>query len=312
MNSDYVSVIIPVYNNVLYLGEAVESVLKQSFTNYEIIIVDDGSTEDIVGSIQQYLDVNENIRYVRQENKGPGPARNTGIRMAKGKWIAFLDADDIWMPEKLEKQIAFLREHPNTIVTGAMQGLDCRSGAPVLREDIRCFKHLPTKAATFTNLLKIPYLCAVCGLGSLIMSMDMLDDVGLFDESFHTVEDDDLIFRLFRKYPFDSIPDVVVLRRKHSSSMTTGSSLEPRIKNKYRVTKKILALIDDSEITTRKNEILGYWTEEFVRRYVYHKRYGYALKWLLIGLTVYPHYYTERIRKKALKILKQYKQCKVF
>jgi len=303
MNNDYVSVIIPVYNNVLYLGEAVESVLKQSYTNYEIIIVDDGSTEDIAGSIQQYLDVNENIRYVRQENKGPGPARNAGIRMAKGKWIAFLDADDIWMPEKLEKQITFLREHPNTFVTGAMQGLDGRSGVPVLSEDIQCFTHLATKAETFTNLLKIPYLCAVCGLGSLIISRDMLNDVGLFDESFHTVEDDDLIFRLFRKYSLHAIADVVLLRRKHGESMTTGSVMEPRIQNKYAVTKKILSLVDESEITASKNEILGYWTEEFSRRHIYRKSYGYALKWLLIGLKMYPHYYTARLRKKAGKIL---------
>jgi glycosyltransferase involved in cell wall biosynthesis len=304
MYNDYVSVIIPVFNNALYLREAVESVLKQSFSNYEIIIVDDGSTDDIAGAIQKYLDEFKNIRLVRQENMGPGPARNTGIKMATGRWVAFLDADDLWLPQKLEKQVDFLREHPNTLVLGAMQGLDCRSGEPVLRENVRHFNQYATKAETFTNLLKIPYVCSVCGLGSLIISLDMLHNVGLFDESFRTVEDDDLIFRLFRKYPFHCIPDVVLLRRKHNESMTTGSALEPRIQNKYRVTKKILASIDDSEIITSKNDILGYWTEQFARRHLYWKSYIYALKWLVIGLVLYPQYYLRRIGNKGIKSIK--------
>ena len=302
MNNDSVSVIIPVYNNVRYLGEALESVLKQSFTNYEIIIVDDGSTEDIAGSLQKYLRAYDTIRYVRQENKGPGPARNTGIRLAKGKWIAFLDADDVWVADKLEKQVAYVKEHPNTFVGGSMQGLDTNSGASLLPKDVRCFTHAATKAEDFTKLLKIPYLCAVCGLGSLLIGRDMLDSVGLFDESLRTVEDDDLIFRLFRNYPFYALANVVLLRRKHEGSMTTGSAMEPRIQNKYTVTKKILSLIDDAEITTSKNEILGYWTEEFCRRHIYRKSYGYALKWLSIGIKTYPRYYTARLRNKAAKI----------
>ncbi len=295
MLEDYVSVIIPVYNNVQYLGEAIESVLKQSYTSYEIIIVDDGSTEDITGVVQHYLDEFENIRLVQQTNMGPGPARNAGIRLAKGEWIAFLDADDIWCPEKMKKQVAYLKNHPNTIVSGRIQGLDCRKDTPILTDNIRYFSNYATKAEEFTYLLEIPYLCAVCGLGSLIIGLDMLRDVGLFDESLSTVEDDDLLFRLFRKYPFYSIPDVVLLRRKHSGSITTGSALEPRIKNKYKVTKKILASIDDTEIIKNKNEILGYWTEQFARRHVYWKSYAYALKWLLIGLALYPHYYLIRI-----------------
>ena len=305
MNSDCVSVIIPVYNNALYLGEALESVLKQSYTNYEIIIVDDGSTEDMAGPLQKYLSAYDTIRYVRQENKGPGPARNTGIRLAKGKWIAFLDADDVWVADKLQKQVAYVKEHPNTFVAGAMQGLDTNSGALRIPKDVRCFTHAATKAEDFTKLLKIPYLCAVCGLGSLLIGRDMLDNVGLFDESLRTVEDDDLIFRLFRRYPFHALADVVLLRRKHKGSMTTGSAMEPRIQNKYTVTKKILTVIDDSEITTSKNEILGYWTEEFIRRHIYRKSYGHALKWLSIGLKTYPRYYAARLRNKAAKILMQ-------
>ncbi|MGB3209612.1 MAG: glycosyltransferase family A protein [Desulforhopalus sp.] len=300
MTSEGVSVIIPVYNNSLYVGEAIESVLNQSFTDYEIIIVDDGSAEDIEGAVRQYLDKNNKIRFVRQENQGPGPARNTGIRMAKGKWIAFLDSDDIWCPDKLEKQIAYLKEHPDTLVSGGRQELDCRSGHPVLMDTVSHFENLISRADTLTYLLEIPYLCAP---SSLVLSKKVLDDVGLFDESLTTVEDDDLVFRLVRKYSFYSVPDVVVYRRKHNENITTTLSLENRIRNKYKVTKKTLSLIDDSEINKNKKDILGYWTEEFARRHVYWKNYGHALKWILIGVVLYPRYYITRVGYKTKKIL---------
>jgi glycosyltransferase involved in cell wall biosynthesis len=231
---------------------------------------------------------------------GPGPARNTGIKMATGRWIAFLDADDIWCPEKLEKQVAYLKKQPNTLVSGRIQGLDCRKGEPELMEMNPRFMEHASKAESLTYLLKIPYVCAVCGLSSLIMSREMLDDVGLFDESLKTVEDDDLIFRLFRKYPFYSIEDVVVLRRKHHESMTTGSALEPRIQNKFKATKKFLSSIDDAEIVRSKNEILGYWSEAFAKRHLYWNNYFYALKWILIGLFFYPQYFTNRLRSKSV------------
>ena len=300
LNSETVSVIIPVYNNTIYLIEAIESVLKQSFTNYEIIIIDDGSTEDIAGSIRKYLEVYVNIRYVRQENKGPGPARNTGIRLAKGKWIAFLDADDIWRPLKLEKQIEYIQKHPDTLVSGGIQGLNCMGSVPVLMDWVRIFKNFATRAETLTYFLEIPYTSAT---STFILRKDILKEEGMFDESFFTDEDEDLLLRLVRKYPFHCVQEIVQLRRKHSDSMT-ATSLEPRFINKYNVLKKILKLIDDSEICKGKNEILGYWTEQFARRHLYWKSYSYALKWLLIGLTACPYYYTERIRKKALKLLK--------
>lgn len=300
MNKECVSVIIPVYNSTMYIGEAIESVLKQSFEDYEIIIIDDGSTEDIKGAIHRFLDEYDNIRLVRQNNLGPGPARNTGIRLAKGKWIAFLDADDVWLPEKLEKQIAYLKKYPDALVSGGRQELDCTSGQTVLTESKVFFKNFAKRAETLTYLLEVSYFCP---LSSLVMKKKYIEDVGMFDKSLATVEDDDLIFRLVRKHPFYCISDVVVLRRKHKENMTTCLALEARIKNKYKVTKKILTLVADSELIKRKTDILGHWTEEFIKRHIYWKNYGYALKWLLTGIVLYPQYYLIRIQKKAKKII---------
>lgn len=301
VKTPFVSVIIPVYNSLLYLKEAIDSVLGQTFTDYEIIIIDDGSTDDIKGAVQPYLDNHENILFTRQENQGPGPARNTGIRLAKGRWIAFLDADDIWRPEKLEWQITYARKHPDTIVAGGRQGLDCRGTEPVLMNSTIHFTNFSTRAETLTYLLEVPYFC---GLSSLIVSRKMIDDVGLFDESLRTVEDDDLIFRMVRKYDFYSLPEVVVVRRKHNESITTDAAHEERMQNKYKVTKKHLELLNDTELSKGKKDILGYWSHEFAKRHLYWKNYGYAAKWIVTGIFLYPHYYIGRCTRKIKKVVR--------
>ena len=102
-----VSVIIPFYNGVDWLGEAVQSVLDQTYTNIEIIVVNDGSQDDMTSFLESYGD---KVLYIRQENQGPAAARNNGISHATGDYIAFEDADDVWLPSKLEKQIGFMEE----------------------------------------------------------------------------------------------------------------------------------------------------------------------------------------------------------
>lgn len=100
-----VSVIIPFYSGIAWLKEAVDSVFQQSFSDYEIIVVNDGSKEDDTVFLEEY---GERIRYIRKANSGPGPSRNLGIREARGKYLAFLDSDDLWLPEKLKIQVEYL------------------------------------------------------------------------------------------------------------------------------------------------------------------------------------------------------------
>src|SRR5215831_9468158 len=104
-----VSVVIPTYNNARFLPEALDSLLGQTYRDFELIVVDDGSTDDTLEVLKPYRHL---IRYVRKENGGPASARNLGIRHASGELIAFQDADDIWLPDKLQLQVDYLREHP--------------------------------------------------------------------------------------------------------------------------------------------------------------------------------------------------------
>ena len=103
-----VSVIIPNYNYARFIGEAIESVLAQTYQPLEIIVVDDASTDDSIKVIESFGD---KVKLIRQENGGVGKARNTGARNAGGDFLAFLDADDIWLPEKIEKQIKLFQSN---------------------------------------------------------------------------------------------------------------------------------------------------------------------------------------------------------
>src|SRR5438445_9254645 len=109
MNKDLVSVVIATYNYGRFVTQAVESVLAQTYVNIEIIVVDDGSDDDTREQLAPYGD---RIRYIYQENQSVAAARNTGIRAATGDLIAFLDADDVWHPHKLELQMHYLADHP--------------------------------------------------------------------------------------------------------------------------------------------------------------------------------------------------------
>src|SRR6516165_447182 len=114
--NDLVSVVIPTYNYRHFVTDAVASALEQTYQPVEVLVVDDGSRDDTRARLTPYLD---RIRYIYQENQGLSAARNTGIRAAKGVWIALLDSDDAWHPRKLETQMEFIRQHPDIGVLGS-------------------------------------------------------------------------------------------------------------------------------------------------------------------------------------------------
>lgn len=112
MMAPRVSVLIPTYNCGRFLGQAIDSVLAQTFTDHEIIVVDDGSTDDTASVVARY----PQVKYIQREHCGVSPARNAAIAAATGEIVVFLDADDLWLPEKLEKQVAYLDENPDCML----------------------------------------------------------------------------------------------------------------------------------------------------------------------------------------------------
>ncbi len=131
MNSEKVSIITPCYNGAKYISETIDSVLSQTYTDWEMIIVDDGSKDNSADIIRNYAEKDDRIKLVQQENAGSAAARNNGIRRAEGRYIALLDADDVWLPSFLEKQIEYLKNHGAVCVACAYDHIDDQS-RPIL------------------------------------------------------------------------------------------------------------------------------------------------------------------------------------
>lgn len=188
-----VSIIIPTYNRANLLPNAIESVLGQGYPNTEIIIVDDGSTDDTQNVLEQFAG---RINVVIQENKGASAARNHGIRLSKGDIIAFLDSDDLWLPTKLERQVAILQSADPTIpcclCNIRLAYSDGRTGSSF---DLSLIKP-SIEEGLWLNVLEVLASRFILFNQSVAIRREALVKVGGFDESYKYMEDHDLAMRL--------------------------------------------------------------------------------------------------------------------
>lgn len=195
-----VSVIIPTYNRASVIRRAVESVFDQSFCDWELIIVDDGSTDNTRDLLKPYAD-HPRVRLFETENKGVSAARNLGVRRARGAWIAFLDSDDQWLPEKLEKQVGQSQKDPDIPVIHGDE-IWIRRGVRVNPMK----KHQKKGGDIFAQALR---LCCISP-STVFMKKSLFDKVGYFKEHFPVCEDYDLWLRITGRYPVGYIDDFLV------------------------------------------------------------------------------------------------------
>lgn len=189
--SPQVSVIIPVFNRVHCVADAVESVLAQSFKDLEIIAVDDGSSDGTADVLKKF---GNQVRLIRQKNRGVSAARNTGVRNSRGKWISFLDSDDRWHSEKLERQIRALEKYEAKICF--TRSVNARNE---LLRDIDFISSTAKEPEIFYVQNAIDSVCLSPRhplVQTMVAERKVLEEVGLFDQSFHAAEDAELIFRL--------------------------------------------------------------------------------------------------------------------
>ena len=184
-----VSVVIPTYNRARYVTKAIESVLAQSYTNREIIVVDDGSTDDTQAVLLPYAD---RIRTIHQTNSGPGAARNAGIQAARGRWIAFLDSDDEWSPRKLAGQMADLERNPGLVAHFTNVLFELSNGQKVSLFEVRGF-HGQEASGVLERPLTGVLIDEIVVLPTFIARRDVLLDAGLFDTHVQLAEDRDLL-----------------------------------------------------------------------------------------------------------------------
>jgi glycosyltransferase involved in cell wall biosynthesis len=206
-----VSVIIPTFNRARKVVRAVSSVLYQTFTDYEIIVVDDGSTD---GTLEALTPVRSHINYLfHLNNLGVSAARNTGIRTSRSPLIAFLDSDDYWLPDKLAVQVDYFRRHP--------EALACQTEELWIRKGRRINprkKHLKPSGDIFGPSLK---LCLVSP-SAVMLRRSLLNEVGLFDPDLPACEDYDLWLRISCIHPIYLIEQPLVFKEGGASDQLSA------------------------------------------------------------------------------------------
>ena len=217
-----VSVVIPAYNAQVHLVECLASVSSQARDfEMEVIVVDDGSA-DATAEIARR---SAGVRCITQPNRGPSAARNLGIAAARGQLIAFLDADDLWPPDKLQAQVRIMQRHPElALVFGDCrqfdaQGLRARTEFQANRLGSAAWGPGPTVLDAYARLLEVNFITT----GSVVVRREALQEVGGFADDLHLVEDLDLWLRIARRHPIGWCDQECLLRRRHTDNISRDS-----------------------------------------------------------------------------------------
>ncbi len=195
-----VSVIIPTYNRALWLTDAINSVLNQSYQDFELIVIDDGSTDRTREIVATYSD---RIQYLYRSNRGPSAARNLGIKNARADLITFLDSDDRWLKQKLQAQVDLMTKNPEIKISYTDE-IWIRRGVRVNQKKV----HRKYSGWIYQKCLP---LCIISP-SSVMIHREVFDKVGLFDEEFLVCEDYDLWLRISRLFPITFIDQPLIIK----------------------------------------------------------------------------------------------------
>jgi glycosyltransferase involved in cell wall biosynthesis len=208
-----VSVIITSYNQARFLGDAIESVLMQTYSEFEIIVVDDGSTDNALEVVARY----PRLRYIRQDNQGLSAARNTGLHESNGAYVVFLDADDRLLPIALETGVHCLEVHPQCGFVSGHYSLIAADGSPMRRRKVQCVERDHYQALLSTNYI---------GMHATVMyRRAIFESVGEFNTSLRACEDYDLYLRIAARVPIYCHDKIVAEYRQHGANMSRNHRL---------------------------------------------------------------------------------------
>ena len=231
MTKPLISVIIPVFNGEKYIDEAMDSVLAQKYLPIEIIIINDGSTDNTQQHVKQFM-VHHPIHYVFQDNQGLAVSRNVGLSFAKGEYIAFIDADDIWVENKLESQIEVMRRDPTIeMVSGRLKQFISQE---IPSENHKNYQFHPGEVQS--NLM-----------GCALIRRSVFDKYGLFDPKYHIGQDMDWFLRAKEKgIIIEALPQLVYYRRLHQNNIGRNRT-EESYKNRFKILKQVIDLRRDNK-----------------------------------------------------------------
>lgn len=267
MSDPTVSVAIIAYNKADTLPAAIDSVLRQTYQDFEIIVVDDGSTDDTPRQAAAY---GGRIRYIRKENGGTGSARNRGIAESKGDYVAFLDGDDLWLPGKLERQMEAFRREPR--ILAAQCGVYC------VHQDLRVFeaRRCRPDRDTLENFLRFRNLPGFSS--TVVVRREALERVGGFGTDLVILSDWDMACRLARAGTLRSVPELLVLYRHYpkNQSRDVGIHIEPGIRSLERF---FASEGLDPKIRSSRGSVHAHFYAMLAGGYLRNRQWGQAVAW---------------------------------
>jgi glycosyltransferase involved in cell wall biosynthesis len=240
-----VAVVIPCYNAELCLERALESVLAQTYRNCCFYAIDDGSTDRTANILERYASRGV---CAYQIHAGQAAARNRGIRMSASPYVAFLDADDEWLPAKMEMQVALLKEDPSI---GLICSACARSEGSIGRDSLSVTTNLPRSGRLFERLVRDCFVFTP----TVVVRRRCLEEVGLFDESLAVSEDFNLWLRIAARWKIAVVPEVLAIRHLRESSLSLSTDPEVRLLNGIAGLEKVNAVC--SELTPRERHALN-------------------------------------------------------
>ncbi len=233
-----VSIVMAAKNYARFLPMAIESVLAQTFTDWELLVVDDGSTDDTAAVVQPFL-IHSRIRYFRSDKLGQSRAKNLGLRLSRGEFVAFLDADDAWEPAKLEKQLAVFRDKSEVGVVFCRRSLIDEQNRPIPMKPVPT----PPRGRVLDRMFVQNFVC----FSSVVVRRDVFSHVGAFDPQWDLAIDFDLWLRVAKHHSFDFVDEELVqyrtghgnLSKKLLDRVDTALSIMHRAENRYGVTEQV-------------------------------------------------------------------------
>lgn len=245
MNTPIVSVILPAYNADSTIRSTIESILEQTFPDFELIIIDDGSTDDTADVVHQFGD--KRIIYLYQSNHERAEARNNGIAKSKGEFIAFLDADDLWLPEKLNKQMWLMQNNPKVgLVYCDLFYFDDETGENLILYSRTASLHrgrVSIELLLENNFIKSP---------TPLIRREIFNQVGLFDTSLIPCEDWEMWLRIIAKNPIDYIDEPLARYRVHSKVSFWENKPEELYKSaNLMIDKTASSLVDEGHVSSK-------------------------------------------------------------
>lgn len=234
-----ISVVIPTFNRAPFLKVALQSILQQTLPPHEVIVVDDGSTDETKVLCHTEFPT---VHYIYQENRGVAAARNLGIRQAKGEWVAFLDSDDAWTPKKLERQWDFVQKNPDAQIIQTEE-IWIRKGVRVNPRPI----HKKQSGEIFEYCVP---LCIVSP-SAVMIHKNVFKKSGPFDEDFLRCEDYEFWLRISLHYPIFTVPEALTIKKNGHEGQLSATPAQDR----WRV-KALLKILNDPHLTPAQTQLV--------------------------------------------------------